>query len=191
MRLAPIAAAAALSLVAAMPAAAEPWTLDKSHAAVTFQVNHLGFSSVQGVFRSFDAAVDFDPADIASSSVEFTIDAASIDTFWEARDNHIKTGDFLDVENHPTITFKSTSVEKLSDTTAKVTGELTMVGVTREETFDVTLNKLGPSPFNADLTVAGFTVEGVIDRTAYGMGYGAPAIGAELPLRVDLELNKQ
>ena len=191
MRLTALSAAAGLLLAAAAPLAAEPWSLDKSHAAVTFSVDHLGFSAVQGVFREFDASVDFDPENIEASSVEFTIQTASVDTFWAARDKHMKTGDFLDVENHPTITFKSASVAKLTDTTATVTGTLTMLGQSHEETFDVTLNKLGPSPFNKDLQVAGFVVTGEIDRTKYGMGYGAPAVGAVIPLRVDLEINKK
>ena len=188
MRLAALAAAA---ILAAAPLSAAPWSLDKSHAAVTFSVDHLGFSVVQGVFREFDATVDYDPENVAASSVEFTIQAASVDTFWEARDKHIRTKDFLDVEKHPTITFKSTAVEAVSDTEAKVTGEVTMLGVTRTETFDVTLRKLGPAPFNPAMTVAGFVVTGELNRTDYGMGYGAPAIGEVMPLRVDLELNRK
>lgn len=187
MRLLPT-LAAGLSLMAA-PLAAKPFTLDKSHAAVTFEVSHLGFSTVQGFFESFDADVDFDPENFAASSVNFTIDAASINTLWEARDEHIKTADFLNVAEYPTITFVSKAIEVTGENTAKVTGDFTMVGQTHEETFDVVLNQYGPSPFNADLMVAGFTVTGEIDRTKYGMGYGAPAIGAVLPLQVDLEIN--
>lgn len=189
MRFTSLIAAAGLAAIAALPVAAKPFTLDKSHAAVTFSVEHLGFSTVQGYFSAFDADVDFDPEDMAKSSVAFTIQADSVGTHWDARDEHIKSGDFLNVAEHPTITFVSKKVELTSETTGKVTGDFTMIGQTHEETFDVVLNKYAPSPFNPEIMVAGFTVSGEIDRTKYGMGYGAPAIGAVMPLRVDLEIN--
>jgi polyisoprenoid-binding protein YceI len=181
-------AAAAIFTVAA-PAAAEPYTIDKSHAAVTFTVGHLGFSTTHGFFRSFDATIDFDPDAMETSSVEFVIDSASIDTMWDARNGHLKSADFLDVAAHPTITFKSTSVALTSAETATITGDLTIIGVTHEESFAVRLNKIGPSPFNPALMIAGFNATGAIDRTKYGMGYGAPAIGAIIDLRIDLEMS--
>jgi polyisoprenoid-binding protein YceI len=124
-----------------------------------------------------------------TSSVNFTIDAASVDTLWEARDKHVKSKDFLNVEAHPTITFVSKKVVLTSAETATVTGDLTLIGETHEETFDVRLNKIGPSPFNPALQIAGFAVSGEIDRTKYGMGYGAPAIGGVISLQVDLEIS--
>lgn len=189
MRFAALAFAAAGLVAAALPAAAEPYKLDKSHAAVTFTVGHLGFSNTHGYFKTFDAEIDFNVDSMETSSVNFTIDAASVDTMWEARDKHVKSKDFLDVEAHPTITFVSKKVVLTSAETATVTGDLTMIGQTHEETFDVRLNKFGPSPFNPDLKVAGFSVSGDIDRTKYGMGYGAPAIGASIALQIDLEMS--
>lgn len=189
MRLAALAFAAAGFAAAILPAAAEPYKLDKSHAVVTFTVGHLGFSSVHGFFRSFDADINFDPDAMEASSVNFTIDAASVDTLWDARDKHVKSKDFLNVEAHPTITFVSKKIVLTSAETATVTGDLTMVGQTHEETFDARLNKIGPSPFNPALQIAGFTVSGEIDRTKYGMGYGAPAIGGNIALTVDLEMS--
>lgn len=183
-RFAPV---AVLGLLLAGPAAAEPFALDKSHAHVTFSVSHLGFSDTQGAFREFDAEIDFDPDDLAAASVAFTIQAASVDTFWGPRDEHIRSGDFLDVANHPEITFVSREVRPTSDTTAEVVGDVTLRGVTREEVFEVTLNRIGPSPFNADVTIAGFSVTGTLDRRDYGITFGAPAIGAEIPIRLELE----
>ena len=174
---------------AAAPVAAEPYVLDKSHAHVTFTVDHLGFSLVHGQFREFDATVDFDPDDIEAAKVSFVIDAASVDTFWEARDKHIRSADFLDVENHPEITFVSRSVTLTSAETAEVTGDLTIRGVTKEETFEARLNKYGPSPFNPEQTIAGFTVTGTVDRTDYGVSFAAPAVGVEIPIRLDLEMS--
>lgn len=183
-----IALAAALA-VTPFAAFAAPWTIDKSHTQVTFSVSHFGFSETNGIFRAFDAEVDFDPENIAATQVSFVIDAASIDTFWTARDEHVRTADFLDVANHPQITFVSTSVVQTGDTTADLTGDLTIRGVTKPVTFQATLNNLGPNPFNPEVQVAGFKLVGQIDRTEFGVDYGAPAIGAIIPVEIDLEMS--
>jgi len=179
------------SALAILPlgAVAAEWTIDKSHTQITFSVNHLGFSDTNGIFREFDAEVDFDPEDISATEVSFTIDAASVDTFWQARDEHIRRADFLDVENHPEITFVTTSVAQTGDSTADVTGDLTIRGVTQEVTFAAVLNNIGPSPFAPDTQIAGFTLTGEIDRTAFGIDYGAPAIGAVIPFTVNMEMS--
>ena len=189
MKFRPFAAAFLAVSVLAAPLAAAPWKLDKSHAHVTFSVEHLGFSVTQGQFRKFDAEVDFDPDNIESASVTFTIDAESVDTGWKARDKHVKSKDFLDVKNHPEIKFVSTSVRLTGENTADVTGDVTIKDVTREETFKATLRRIAPSPFNPDQTIAGFAIEGEIDRTDYGVSYGAPAIGTIIPIRIDAEIS--
>ena len=189
MRLSRFALAAFLTAAAPMAALAEPYTLDKSHAHVTFEVGHLGFSTVHGQFRTFDASVDFDPGNVEATKVNFVIEAASVDTLWDARDKHIRGGDFLDVENFPEIVFVTTSVAPTGTDTADVTGNLTIKGVTKELTLQAKLNKLGPSPFNPKQTIAGFTVTGQIDRTEYGINYAAPAVSAIIPIRLDLELS--
>ncbi|MEM6677483.1 MAG: YceI family protein [Pseudomonadota bacterium] len=188
MRLAATLAAPLAVLLVAAPAAAEPYTLDKSHTAVTFQVSHLGYSTTHGVFREVDADITFDPEAIEETKVSFTIQAASIDTFWAKRDEHLRNADFFDVEKYPEITFVSTSVTPTGDTTAKVEGELTMIGQTQPVSFEAVLNKKAPSPFNPDREISGFTVTGEIDRTAFGMDYAAPAVSAIIPVRVDLEI---
>lgn len=186
----PTLASAALAVaMIASPLAAQPWVVDKSHAHVTFEVSHLGFSNTQGVFREFAAEIDFDPENMESASVAFTINAGSVDTFWAKRDEHIRSADFLDVENHPEITFVSKSVSLKGDNVAEVTGDVTMKGVTNEETFTAEMLKLAPSPFNPDKTIAGFVIEGEIDRTKYGVAYGAPAIGVVMPVKLHLEIS--
>jgi polyisoprenoid-binding protein YceI len=189
MRRSALPLAAALALGLAAPAAAEPYVLDKSHAHVMFSVDHLGFSEVHGQFRAFDAEIDFDPEAVEQTRVRFVIDAASVDTFWAKRDEHIRGEDFLDVSNHPEIVFASTSVEQIGEDTAEITGDLTIRGVTREVTLDARLNKLGPSPFDETRTVAGFSAEGEIDRTDFGITYAAPAVGAIIPIRIELEMS--
>ena len=188
MRLLPllVAATIATSPVAVLAA---PQVLDKSHAHVTFSVGHLGFSTVHGQFRKFDANIDFDPGNVEATTVSFEIDAASVDTFWEARDKHIRSKDFFDVTNHPKITFVSSSVTPTGTDTADVAGDLTLRGVTKPVLFKATLNKLGPSPFNPNQTIAGFTIDGEIDRTEFGVSYAAPAVSAIIPIRVELEIS--
>jgi polyisoprenoid-binding protein YceI len=184
-----------LALVVAMPftaapaLAAEPWILDKSHAHVTFTADHLGFSMVHGQFRSFDADILFDPENIEATELTVTIDAASVDTFWEARDRHIRDTDFLNVSTWPEITFVSREVRQTGENTAEIIGDLTLIGETREVIFEATLNKIGPSPFNPDQTIAGFTVTGEIVRGDFGMDFGLPAFAAAIPIRVDLEIS--
>lgn len=188
MRLSNFLVAGMLAL-APITAAAAPYVLDKSHAHVTFEVGHLGFSTVHGQFRSFEAAIDFDPGNVEATRVTFTIDASSVDTFWEARDKHIRAADFLDVGNHPYIIFKSMNVVPTGADTADLNGELTIRGITQPVTLNATLNKIGPSPFDPSKTIAGFTVTGEIDRTAFGVSYAAPAVSAIVPIKIELEMS--
>jgi polyisoprenoid-binding protein YceI len=185
-------AAAAIALafgVLTSAASAEPWKVDKAHTSVTFEVEHLGFSITQGLFREFDAKIDFDPENIESASIKFSIVAESVDTNWPARDKHVRSKDFLDADNHENLTFESTKVRLSSSDTAEVTGNFSMRGETHEEVFTAKLKRIGPSPFNPQQTVAGFIIEGEIDRTKYGVAYGAPAIGGIIPIRVDMEIS--
>jgi len=120
----PTAAAAAAVVMFAPGVMAEPYTLDKSHTAITFQIDHLGFSMTHGRFSEFDAEIDFDAEEPSNSSVIFTIDAPSIDTGWAKRDEHVRGPDFLNVEKNPVIVFKSTKIEKTGDATAAMTNDV-------------------------------------------------------------------
>lgn len=182
--------AIASTLAIATPALAE-WQVDPSHTSVTFEVSHLGFSTISGDFGSVEPVVSFDPENIEATEVSFTIDASSIDTGWAARDEHLNRADFLNTGEFPEITFVSTSVTQTGENTADVTGDLTMLGQTQEVTFAATLNQLAPFPFNPEMQIAGFTATGEVDRTAFGMGFGAPMIPAVIPVTVNLELTKQ
>jgi polyisoprenoid-binding protein YceI len=168
--------------------AADPWVIDKSHAHITFTADHLGFSVVHGQFRTFDAEILFDPEDIEATELTVTIDAASVDTFWAERDTHIRSADFLNVEEHPDITFVATDVIRTGESTADIVGDLTLIGETREVVFEAELNKLGPNPFTGT-PIAGFTVTGEIVRADWGMDFGGNAFAAVIPIRIDLEIN--
>ena len=171
------------------PARAVPYVLDKSHTAITFMVSHIGFSTVHGQFREFDASIDFDPGNVEATRVNFTIQTASIETFWPARDKDLRSRNFFESATYPTMTFRTTSVRPTGTNTAEIIGDLTIKDVTLPVTLEARLNKLGPSPFRPSVTVAGFTVTGEIDRTKFGISYAAPAIGAIIPIRIDLEMS--
>jgi len=189
MRRSLVVPAALAGLFLAIPAAAQPYVLDKSHAVISFTVDHLGFSDVKGVFQEFDAEIQLDPDAVENSSVRFVIDAASVNTFWPKRDEHIRGEDFLNVDAYPNIVFESTEITPTGGDTADVRGNLTIRDMTREVTFEAELNKMGPSPFDPDKTIAGFTVAGEIDRTEFGVDYAAPAVGAVIPVTISLEMS--
>ena len=131
-------AAVLLALLAAGPlaAATETFALDKTHSSVVFRIRHV-VSMVDGRFTDFDGKIWVDRERPTASKVEFTIQAASINTGHEKRDNHLRTADFFDVANHPTITFKSTKIEPKGEGVYEVTGDFTMRGVTKTMSFPV------------------------------------------------------
>ena len=167
------ASAAILALGAAASAAPRPYTLDLGHAHVGWQTDHLGLSSTVGTFTDFDGTFLIDEADPAASSIRFTVRTASIDSNHEGRDNHLRAADFLDAATYPEMTFTSTAIEMTSETEGKVTGDLTMHGVTAPLTLDfrLTRDRTYPSflPNYDELRVVGFEAEGVVDRTKHGM----------------------
>ena len=175
--------------VAPLPALAE-WTIDPAHTSVSFEVSHLGFSTVTGFFRELEGEVSFDPENLDATEVSVKIDAASVDTLWAARDEHVRSGDFLDVENHPEITFVSTGVEVTGEDTAVISGDVTIRGETNPVSFDAVLNQIGENPFDPEQRIAGFTLAGEIDRTEFGVDFGAPVISAVLPVTINVELTQ-
>ena len=170
-------------------APAEPYVIDRSHAFVTFTADHLGFSVVHGQFRDFDADIDFDPGNVEATRIRFAVRTASVETFSKTRDDQLRSAAFFDSARYPEMVFRSAGVRPTGTDTAEIAGALTIRDVTRDVVLAATLNRLGPSPFFPDITVAGFTVTGVIDRTEWGMTFGAPAIGAQIPIRLDFEMS--
>jgi polyisoprenoid-binding protein YceI len=146
--------------------------LDKIHSSISFQVKHMMIAKAKGEFTEFDIEVEGDVNQLESSKVKVTIQAASIDTKNEDRDNHLRSADFFDVENYPTITFLSDSVKKISTNEYEVTGQLTIKDVTKTETFKVEFNGQSKNPITGSI-VAGFDVEGKINREDYGLTWNA------------------
>lgn len=172
------------SPLAALPAGT--YELEDTHAYVTFSYSHLGFSKPVLAFNEVDATAEVNPEDPAASSLSVTIDPASIDSAVEKFDEHLKSADMFDVEQYPEITFVSTGIDMASGTTGTMTGDLTMKGVTKPVTLDVTLNGAGQHPMTG-LDTFGISATGTLDRTEWDLGYAAPAVGEEVDLRIEAE----
>ena len=166
------------------------YALDKSHAKIVWGVSHLGFSTYYGEFTDFDAKLVLDAQRPENSKLNVTIDLNSVDTHNDALDTHLKSPDFFDTAKHATATFASTNVQRTGPTTANVTGNLTLHGVTKPVTLAVTLNKAAEQPMTKAYT-AGFSAEAVIDRTAFGMTTYAPALGSEVKLIISGEFQRK
>jgi polyisoprenoid-binding protein YceI len=183
---------AALPLLAQAPAT-ETFVVDKNHSTATFKVRHM-MANVVGQFRDFNADVNIDRANPAKSSVDFTIQATSIDTGNANRDNHLRSGDFFDVEKFPTISFKSTAVTAKSKTEFDVTGDLTMRGVTKRVTLPVTFLGFGKT---AKGEKAGFEIETTVNRKDYGVVWnrtldeGGLLLGDDVKVSINLEMDKK
>lgn len=190
-----ITALVATPMFAQAPAAStEAWGIDKSHSNATFKVRHL-MSNVSGSFKDFDADIQIDRANPAKSSVEFTIQAASINTGNDNRDNHLKSPDFFDVAKFPTISFKSTSVKAKSKNSFDVTGNLTMHGVTKQITLPVEFLGFGKDPRGNEK--AGFEIETTLNRKDFGILWnrnldeGGVLLGDDVKVAIDLEVGKK
>lgn len=186
----------ACGLVVPALAHAASWELDPAHSSVGFAVRHMMISTVRGQFRSFTGTASGDPASPASATIEASIDAASIDTANEKRDGHLKTADFLDVEKFPKITFKSKKIEVAGAGKVKVTGDLTLHGVTKEVVLDVE----GPTAIVKDPmgnTKAGAHATTKINRKDFGivwnkaMDGGGLMVGDEIDVTIDVEAVKK
>ncbi|RCW72027.1 YceI family protein [Saliterribacillus persicus] len=147
--------------------------LDKVHSGLNFQVKHMMVSKAKGEFQEFDVDFKGDFDNLENAQVTVTVDVASIETNNEDRNGHLKSGDFFDVESYPNITFVSKSVKKISEEDYELTGDLTIKGVTNEETLKVEYNGKAKDPMAGHM-VAGVDIEGKINREKYGLTWNAP-----------------
>lgn len=173
-------------LAAAAPAMAADYTIDPSHTHIAFTISHLGFSHVLGYFGKFDGKFSFDPDHIDASKLAVNIEAGSIDTLFGQRNTDIKGADWLDVAEFPTITFVGTSYKKTDDKHGTITGDLTIHGVTKSETLDVTLNTVGIHPM-AKVQAAGFDATATIKRSDFGIKTYLPYIGDDIAVQISVE----
>ncbi|NSY36899.1 YceI family protein [Leisingera sp. ANG59] len=178
--------AASASAAAAAP---EKYLLDPSHSQVVFSYNHLGYSTTTSMFAGFEGEIMFDQEDPAASSVSVTIPLASMMTGWEPRHKDLMSENFFNASGGETITFQSTSIEVTGGTTANITGDLTINGVTKPVVLDAKLNQVGEHPM-ANKPWAGFDATATLLRSDFGVGAAVPFVGDEVSIRISIEAMK-
>lgn len=177
---------AALATLLAAPVVAETYVLDASHSQIVFSYNHLGFSTSYGMFSGFDGEIDFDQADPAASSVTVSSPVRTMLTGWEGRFNHFMSADFFDAADDEMVSFTSTGIEVTGDTTALITGDLTLNGVTKSVVLDATLNQAGTHPME-NKGWAGFDATTTLLRSDFNVGNFAPFVSDEVAVMISIE----
>jgi polyisoprenoid-binding protein YceI len=169
------------------------WTLDPAHSELAFKVKHLMISNIKGVFKKFTAEIEGE--DFTSSQAKVTIDASSVFTNDEGRDGHLKGAEFFDVENHKEISFFSTSFQHVGEDNYKLTGVLTMKGVSKPVILDVEFGGINKDPWGNEK--AGFSVSGKINRKEWGLNWnaaleaGGVLVSDEVRINAELQFVKQ
>ncbi len=168
------------------PASAEKYILDKPHTQIIFKISHMGFSHSFGKFTDYSGEINYDEADPTKSNTAVTIQTASLDLDDAKWNEHMKSKDFFNVEQFPTMIFKSTGIEKTGDKTANITGDLTLLGVTKPVTLAVEQNGMGKHPMK-DIKATGFSATGKIKRSDFGMSGGIPMVSDEVDIIIEVE----
>ena len=184
--------AAALLVTGTAFAQSSTWVLDPAHSHADFQVRHMGISNVRGSITGVAGTFIWDDKDVTKSSVNVTLDANTINTNTARRDTDLKSPNFFNVEKYPTITFKSTSVTRSAEG-LKVTGDLTLAGVTKSITLDVD-GPTAPQPGRNGKMITGLSATGSLKRSAFDFGQKSPAsaaIGDDIKFTIDAEAAKQ
>lgn len=187
-------ALAALILTFAVDASAEladvpsgAYSLDKTHGYITFSYSHLGFSNPRVGFDDFDVILDLDNESPENSRIEVAIDAASISSRVPEFDEHLNSGDLFDTARFPSITFKSGSIESTGDDTYRVTGDLTIKGITRPVTLAAMINKAANHPM-LDVPTVGVSATAEVLRSDFDLAYAVPAVSDEVTISIEVEL---
>jgi polyisoprenoid-binding protein YceI len=187
----------ALALTLSSLALASSWEIDSAHAATNFAVRHMMLSHVKGTLGQVTGKVELDDKDITKSVVSASIDAKGVDTKNQKRDDHLRSKEFLDVEKFPTITFKSTKIEKgAGDSQLKVTGDLTIHGVTKSVTLDTEVTGEVANPFTKVVTRA-ISATTSINRKDFGLNWQVPmanngvVAGEEVKISIEAELMRK
>lgn len=171
------------------------WVLDPAHSEVLFKVKHMMITNVKGEFRKFDATLEMSGADLSTASVHVIIDAASIFTNNDDRDNHLKSADFFDVENHKELTFRGSSLQKTDDDEYELKGMLTIRGVSKEVTLHVEFGGINKDPWGNEK--AGFSLNGKFNRKDWGLNWnaaleaGGVLVSEEVRINAEVQFTKQ
>lgn len=178
----------ALFILTAFTTALNTWKSDPPHSQLGFTVTHLGISDVSGTFNNFNVSVTSSKKDFSDAVFELTAEVGSIDTRVEQRNNHLKSADFFEVEKYPTMTFKSTSIEKAGKDKYKLSGNLTIRDITKPVTMELVYRGTIENP-QSKATTAGFQLTGTIKRSDFNIGpkFPAPMISDEVRIKADGE----
>ncbi|MEP1151746.1 MAG: YceI family protein [Balneola sp.] len=178
--------------IAAVKYVSTPWTVDKAHSNINFEVRHF-FTPVDGTFSDYTAEITFDPENLSESMIDVEVMINSIDTKNSNRNDHLRTADFFDAEKYPTMTFKSSKIESKGNNKFVAHGDLTIKDVTKKIEMPFTL--LGVMDHPRGGKVAGITSEFMIDRNTYGVGTGDfvsdAVVGKQVTVKLNLELNSK
>ena len=171
--------------------AIENWKSDKAHSQLGFSVTHLGISDVSGTFKNFDVTIKSEKPDFTDAVIELKADVASINTGIDRRDEHLKGADFFDAVKYPTFNFTSTGLQNAGNNKYKVTGNLTLHGVTKPINLDLWYRGTTTNP-QSKAPTSGFQVTGKIKRSDFGIATGFPAamLGDEITIKADAEFGK-
>ncbi|MCS6830132.1 MAG: YceI family protein [Armatimonadota bacterium] len=180
--------ATAALLVWMLPVAAQTYQIDPVHTSLVFRVKHMNTAYVYGMFREVKGTVIVDEANPARSSINIEVNADSVFTANEQRDNHLRSPDFFNTRQFPTITFRSTEVRRVNANTVQVRGNLTIRGITRPLTTSVTLTGKGKNPRGQD--IIGFETTFTIRRSEFGIRYGLPGLGDEVRVTLSVEAGR-
>lgn len=171
------------------------WQIDEAHSHIYFSVRHMMISKVRGSFEAFDGVINFDPENPTRTTVDISIDASSISTNNEDRDNHLKSPDFLNAAEYPTLTFKSTKVEQIDAENGRLYGNLTIRDITKPVVLDVEYAGTAKSPWGT--TSAGFSASTTINRQEWHLTWnqaletGGVLVGDKIKIDIELELVQQ
>ena len=182
-------AAALVALPFAAQAEPEAYTLDASHSQVLFSYNHLGYSTTWGMFSGFEGEIAFDQADPANSSVTVSFPVRSMFTGWEGRFEHFMSADFFGAAEDEMVTFASTAIEVTGESTANITGDLTLNGITKPVILAATLNQASDHPMEAK-PWAGFDATTTLLRSDFDVGNFAPFVSDEVEVQISIEAMK-
>lgn len=174
---------------------AEParYELDSAHTTIAFLVEHIGYAKTLGQFLRASGGYTFDADEGLLSAVNVTVETESVDTHHEARDRHLRSGDFLAAEDHPSMTFTADGARQTGERTYVVTGELTLLGTTRPLTLEATVNKSAPYPIGDRAEVMGVSARGTLKRSEFGMTYGVAdnLVGDDVEIVIEFEARRR
>ena len=169
------------------------YVVDPTHSSIGFQAKHMMISKVKGHFDRFNSELDINPEDLSGGNIQFEVEIASINTNNEDRDNHLRSADFFDAETHPTMKFVATDIKKVDDDEYKITGDLSIRGVTKPVTFDAEYNGKGTNPWGVE--VVAFEAEGKINRKDFGLNWnsaletGGVLVSDDIKIHIEIEAN--